>query len=129
MLPPPSILCLRPKLLVHQTDSTSPYSVFAIMIPTALFTALNRGSIEPSTEATALISDASRGDFLKMSRGVAIILLVICEWLFCFSAFWMVWVVVQWSAWGWRGCEDHDERDKCGRMIQITTRRTDAYKY
>jgi hypothetical protein len=79
MLPPPSILCLRPKLLVHQTDSTSPYSVFAIMIPTALFTALNRGSIEPSTEATALISDASRGDFLKMSRGVAIILLVICE--------------------------------------------------
>jgi Ca2+:H+ antiporter len=53
--------------------------VLAILLPTAFFAALDRGVNEPvANDAAGLIKDSLRGDFLKMSHGLAIILLVIC---------------------------------------------------
>lgn len=51
----------------------------SLIVPAAFFAALDRG--EPNTTSTAtsedVITDAYRGDFLKISRGSAILLLII----------------------------------------------------
>lgn len=47
-------------------------SVLTMLIPTAFFAALDHGST-----ANELVSDATRSTFLKMSHGLAVILLVV----------------------------------------------------
>lgn len=55
----------------------------AIMLPTALFTALNRGDIlseargGEQSAGTALLTDETRGHFLVFSRALAILLLAV----------------------------------------------------
>lgn len=49
-------------------------SVLALLIPTAFFSALDRGTTEPGT--SGLLSDKERGHLLKLSHGLAIVLLV-----------------------------------------------------
>jgi Ca2+:H+ antiporter len=53
----------------------------ALLLPAAFFAALDRGAeagLEVSTNGVvALISDASRDKFLRMSRGLAILLLLV----------------------------------------------------
>ncbi|KZS95229.1 hypothetical protein SISNIDRAFT_401765, partial [Sistotremastrum niveocremeum HHB9708] len=57
--------------------------VMAIMLPTALFTALNRGDILSEARGgehsagTALLTDETRGHFLVFSRALAILLLAV----------------------------------------------------
>jgi Ca2+:H+ antiporter len=48
--------------------------VLSILLPTAFFASLDRGVVEPSENG--LVNDSLRGNFLQMSRGIAIILLV-----------------------------------------------------
>lgn len=54
------------------------YSVLCILLPTAFFASIDRGVSEASADPLALVSDVHRGEFLKMSRGLAIMLLIIC---------------------------------------------------
>ncbi|KAI0699514.1 hypothetical protein C8T65DRAFT_581067 [Cerioporus squamosus] len=71
----------------HQTDmnhSLLMIGVLATLLPTAFFAALDRGSTATSATAEAgaeaaftLVSDATRSQILHISRGLAIILLVI----------------------------------------------------
>jgi Ca2+:H+ antiporter len=52
----------------------------ALLVPAAYFAALDRGTasiISTSASSGSIINDAVRGDFLKMSRGLAIILLLV----------------------------------------------------
>ena len=49
------------------------FSVLSIFIPAAFFAALDNGQSQ-----STLVSDASRGHFLVMSRGIAIVLLCMC---------------------------------------------------
>ncbi|EIM84946.1 uncharacterized protein STEHIDRAFT_60432 [Stereum hirsutum FP-91666 SS1] len=55
------------------------FGILSLIVPAAFFAALDRG--EPNTTSTAtsedVITDAYRGDFLKISRGSAILLLII----------------------------------------------------
>lgn len=49
-----------------------------LLIPAAFFAALDKGAVISATsEAGALVSDATRGQFLQMSRGLAIILIAV----------------------------------------------------
>lgn len=48
--------------------------MLSILLPTAFFAAIDRGVAEVSLDG--LISDPMRHEFLKMSRGLAIILLI-----------------------------------------------------
>jgi Ca2+:H+ antiporter len=51
-----------------------------LLVPAAFFAALDRGvasTITTDPTAKSFITDATRGEFLKMSRGVAIILLLV----------------------------------------------------
>jgi Ca2+:H+ antiporter len=71
---------LEQNLHEHSTElnhSLLTIGVLAILIPTAFFAALDRGTVEPTASA-GLITDAVRDDFLRMSRGLAVVLLVIC---------------------------------------------------
>lgn len=55
-------------------------SVMGLLVPAAFFAALDRGvasTITTDPTAKSFITDATRGEFLKMSRGVAIILLLV----------------------------------------------------
>ncbi|KAI0822160.1 hypothetical protein BC628DRAFT_1328011 [Trametes gibbosa] len=68
----------------HHTDlnhSLLMIGVLATMLPTAFFAALDRGASAVVTAGDAvssgLISDTSRGEILKMSRGIAIMLVVV----------------------------------------------------
>jgi Ca2+:H+ antiporter len=56
-------------------------SVMALVVPAAYFAGLDRGSdgIISTTPSASIINDAVRGDFLKMSRGLAIILLLVYD--------------------------------------------------
>jgi Ca2+:H+ antiporter len=56
------------------------YSVMTLLIPAAFFAALDRGvasTITTDAAVGSLINDATRGNFLKMSRGLACILLLV----------------------------------------------------
>lgn len=53
---------------------TQPLRVMAILLPTALFSALDRNTTAAQT--TTLVSDELRAQFLHFSRGTAVILLV-----------------------------------------------------
>jgi Ca2+:H+ antiporter len=46
----------------------------ALLIPAAFFAALDRGVPSTTTTVGSLINDQTRGNVLKMSRGLAIIL-------------------------------------------------------
>ena len=48
--------------------------MLAILLPTAFFAAIDRGVTEVTLDG--IISDPSRHDMLKMSRGLAIIMLI-----------------------------------------------------
>lgn len=57
-------------------------SVLAFLLPIAFFTALDRGIFTDDMSATVgidtgVVSDYMRGEFLKISRGMAIILLAV----------------------------------------------------
>jgi Ca2+:H+ antiporter len=71
-------------MYLNATFMTSPliqigfYSVMALLIPAAYFAALDRGVTSTITTNPAIgniVTDAARGDFLKMSRGLSIIIL------------------------------------------------------
>lgn len=52
----------------------------ALLVPAAYFAALDRGvasTITTNTAAGSVVNDAMRGDLLKMSRGLAVILLLV----------------------------------------------------
>ncbi|KAI0367923.1 hypothetical protein BV20DRAFT_999784 [Pilatotrama ljubarskyi] len=68
----------------HSTDlnhSLLMVGVLATLLPTAFFAALDRGAsavTAAGTEAgSALVNDATRGEILKMSRGIALMLLTV----------------------------------------------------
>jgi Ca2+:H+ antiporter len=70
---------LEQNLHAHPTElnhSLLTIGVLALLVPTAFFAALDRGAVP---EASDLISDGMRADFLSMSRVAAFILLVICQ--------------------------------------------------
>lgn len=50
--------------------------VLAILLPTALYTSLDRPN-DPRSDY--LSTDATRADILAMSRGIAIVLILICK--------------------------------------------------
>jgi len=59
--------------------------VMTLLIPAAFFAALDNGVVSATaSEAGALVSDTTRGKFLKMSRGLALILIAvyICSRIF-----------------------------------------------
>ncbi|KAH9849126.1 hypothetical protein C2E23DRAFT_888514 [Lenzites betulinus] len=64
----------------HHTDlnhSLLMIGVLATMLPTAFFAALDRGvGAAGDSIASGLVSDASRGQILQMSRGIAIMLII-----------------------------------------------------
>ncbi|OCH87994.1 hypothetical protein OBBRIDRAFT_836948 [Obba rivulosa] len=68
-------------LTVHTTElnhSLLLLGVMAILLPTALFAALDRGvTIPASGHSIALISDSTRGQILKMSRGISVLILIV----------------------------------------------------
>ncbi|KAI0314563.1 hypothetical protein OF83DRAFT_1063628 [Amylostereum chailletii] len=51
--------------------------VMGLVVPAAFFSALDDGFSLEGTEAHAVVTDALRGNFLKMGRGTAIILLLV----------------------------------------------------
>lgn len=57
------------------------FSVLATMLPTAFFAALDRGAnavtAAGSETGSSFVNDVTRGEILKMSRGIAIMLLVV----------------------------------------------------
>lgn len=68
---------------IRDTDHTnddaaiSSHRVLSLMIPAAFFAALDGGSVPTTAGAVNPVSDEVRGMFLKMSRGVAILLLCV----------------------------------------------------
>ena len=52
------------------------FSVMTLVIPTAYFAALDRGFTVTEAGAQILVNDKIRGEFLHMSRGTAIFLLL-----------------------------------------------------
>jgi Ca2+:H+ antiporter len=53
-------------------------SVMSLVVPTAFFTSLNRtGEVSAAVPNTNPITDVFRGDFLRMARGVAVLLLLV----------------------------------------------------
>ncbi|KAJ7667688.1 hypothetical protein DFH06DRAFT_1039626 [Mycena polygramma] len=58
--------------------------VMTLLLPAAFFASLNRGGLDPSAAVETFINDQNRGLFLKMSRGLALILLTvyICSRIF-----------------------------------------------
>ena len=53
-------------------------SVLTLLIPAAFFAAIDtQFSLSPEDPAPSVITDAMRGQFLQMSRGLAIILLIV----------------------------------------------------
>lgn len=58
------------------------HRVLAILLPTAFFAALDRGALGVSADGTsivtgALLTDSVRDQLLRMSRGVAVMLLIV----------------------------------------------------
>jgi Ca2+:H+ antiporter len=56
------------------------YSVMALLIPAAFFAALDRGvasTITADAAVGSVVNDAIRGNILQMSRGLAIVLLLV----------------------------------------------------
>lgn len=49
----------------------------ALLVPAAFFAALDRGSGAGIGTAESIVNDTMRGQFLKMSRGIAVVLLVV----------------------------------------------------
>lgn len=71
----------------------TPLSVLATLLPTAFFAALDRGTNAPgtTTEAAAeaaftLVSDETRAQILHISRGLAVILLVMYDSISSFGS-------------------------------------------
>jgi Ca2+:H+ antiporter len=67
---------LEQNLHAHPTQlnhSLLTIGVLSILVPTAFFSALDRGAL-----SAELVNDMRRGEFLSMSRAAAIILLIIC---------------------------------------------------
>lgn len=63
----------------HQTElnqSLLTVGCMALLVPAAFFAALDRGPGADIGTPESIVNDTMRGHFLKMSRGVAIILLV-----------------------------------------------------
>lgn len=70
----------------------APYSVLTILLPTASFAALDRGSQSISSSPAGqliysgnLLTDATRDHLLRMSRGLAVILLIVFVFLDLFA--------------------------------------------
>ena len=62
-------------------NSISSVSVLATLLPTAFFAALDRGANSPASGAadvsTALVNDNIRDEILRISRGIAVALLIV----------------------------------------------------
>ena len=58
---------------------TYPTSVLATMLPTAFFASLDRGigATLDGESGVPLVSDFTRGEILKISRGISIILIIV----------------------------------------------------
>lgn len=48
-----------------------------LLVPAAYFAALNRGAGSGIETVGSIVNDTTRGQFLKMSRGLAVILLIV----------------------------------------------------
>ena len=66
--------------LAHAGDDTV-QCVLATLLPTAFFAALDRGANSPASGAadvsTALVNDNIRDEILRISRGIAVALLIV----------------------------------------------------
>ncbi|OCH85379.1 hypothetical protein OBBRIDRAFT_314726 [Obba rivulosa] len=68
-------------LMEHTTElnhSLLMLGVLSIMLPTALFAALDRGAVDSGSQqfSPALVNDRTRGQILIMSRGLSILLII-----------------------------------------------------
>ena len=49
----------------------------ALVVPAAFFSSLDQGVVSENAAVSSIVTDQLRGNFLKMARGTAIILLIV----------------------------------------------------